>query len=251
MSEKESGKGLIQENGKIFCNYCKIDTDESHFQKRRNPKKGIRFYCTKYLNKIGNAKDRSWKHNLKKYFKITEEIYKEMLIKHNYCCAICGKSQSELNKKLSIDHNHETNEIRGLLCTACNHGIGLFKEDISKIKLAINYLEKDVVSYEKDTSNKKYTSLDEGYDIHRHVKRRYGITYKDYMTILNLQGDCCGICKLPRKDYHKNMAVDHCHETGNIRGILCNNCNAGMGCLKDNPEILEKSIEYIKTYNKL
>jgi Zn finger protein HypA/HybF involved in hydrogenase expression len=59
-------------------------------------------------------------------------------------CKICGGQATGRgfeNNRLSIDHNHETGEVRGLLCTLCNAGIGHFKEDVALMKKAINYLE--------------------------------------------------------------------------------------------------------------
>ncbi|MBU2051427.1 MAG: endonuclease VII domain-containing protein [Gammaproteobacteria bacterium] len=63
---------------------------------------------------------------------ITLEEYNQMFAKQNGCCAICGKHQSELKNRLAIDHNHETGEIRGLLCTSCNITLG-WLEKIEKI----------------------------------------------------------------------------------------------------------------------
>lgn len=79
---------------------------------------------------------------LRKKFGITTEQYEEMVVKQNFTCLICKKHQSELEKSLSIDHCHKTGIIRGLLCNACNRGIGNLGDDLETLKNAVKYLEK-------------------------------------------------------------------------------------------------------------
>jgi hypothetical protein len=82
----------------------------------------------------------SLKVNLRRNHGITPDDYATMLLKQNGCCAICGKSASEYKRKLHIDHNHSTGQIRGLLCVRCNYGIGCFKETPSFLDKAKEYL---------------------------------------------------------------------------------------------------------------
>ena len=93
----------------------------------------------KYKKYYAENKDVWFKSNLKKY-NITLDEYYDLLTKQNRCCAICSISEAELNKKMHIDHNHTTGEVRGLLCHHCNTGIGLFKENILVMKKAMEYL---------------------------------------------------------------------------------------------------------------
>lgn len=80
-----------------------------------------------------------------------------------------------------------------------------------------------------------------------HLKRKYGITLSDYDNLLEAQGGVCAICKSFETDKRRgNLSVDHDHETGKIRGLLCNRCNRGIGYLKDNPEILEAAARYLR-----
>ena len=60
------------------------------------------------------------KTHLMSSYGITEEDYDKMFQDQNGCCAMCGRHQSEFNKRLAVDHNHKTGHIRGLLCTFCN-----------------------------------------------------------------------------------------------------------------------------------
>ena len=77
-------------------------------------------------------------------------------------------------------------------------------------------------------------------------KRKYGITIDDYDQMFEDQnGDCC-ICEVNRAALHKDLAVDHCHITGKIRGLLCTPCNTALGLFKDNEFIINKALEYLK-----
>lgn len=80
------------------------------------------------------------------------------------------------------------------------------------------------------------------------LKRKYGIDLEEYTAILIKQDYCCGICGLKDSGtiQHDTLALDHCHETGKVRGILCDKCNRGIGLLQDSPELLKKAIEWLK-----
>lgn len=79
---------------------------------------------------------------LRHKYDIGLEFFNLKLIEQNNCCAICGKHESNFSKNLAVDHNHKTGKVRGLLCKNCNIGIGHFKDDISLINNAIEYLNK-------------------------------------------------------------------------------------------------------------
>lgn len=76
--------------------------------------------------------------------------------------------------------------------------------------------------------------------------RQYGITEKGYANLLEKQKGLCAICGTDKPTGKwKVFAVDHCHNTGMVRGLLCNECNRGIGLLRDNPEILRKAADYL------
>lgn len=73
---------------------------------------------------------------------------------------------------------------------------------------------------------------------------QYGITLEIYEQIFKDQEGRCAICKeLPGK---KRLNVDHCHETGKVRGLLCTNCNHALGAFKDKPEHLDAGAAYLR-----
>ena len=82
-------------------------------------------------------------------FNITLEEYNQLLLSQNGVCAICGEPETSTNrgkiKCLSVDHDHETGKIRGLLCQKCNQGLGNFKDSLELIEKTKQYL----IKYEK------------------------------------------------------------------------------------------------------
>lgn len=80
--------------------------------------------------------------SLRRYHGITVEQYNKMFEEQNGKCAICKlPATTGQGKRLHVDHNHVTGEIRGLLCHGCNTSIGHFKENVASLKAAIGYLE--------------------------------------------------------------------------------------------------------------
>jgi hypothetical protein len=80
----------------------------------------------------------------------------------------------------------------------------------------------------------------------RNLKWNYGISREEYDTLLESQGGCCAICGKEGNPDGQMMSVDHDHKTGKIRGILCRNCNLGIGYLEDNKETLLSAIGYLE-----
>ena len=80
-----------------------------------------------------------------------------MLSNQGWCCAICQttKPGNEKYKHFSVDHNHETGDVRGLLCGACNFAIGMMKVD----KVGSSFLRKATEYIEKSEDERKYYSL--------------------------------------------------------------------------------------------
>ena len=146
------------------CAKCHLDKDQEVFYKNRSRPDGLDEYCKgcrkesnsiygktstgKATRKV-NRETYYSRHKTRllaktKYRKhgIDQEQYDNMLAKQNGVCAICKKPENKKNtKKLSIDHYHKTNKIRGLLCNKCNTGIGLLMDDPKILMAAVAYLK--------------------------------------------------------------------------------------------------------------
>jgi hypothetical protein len=79
----------------------------------------------------------------------------------------------------------------------------------------------------------------------RHLKRNFGITAEDYDQMLSSQNGGCAICGATECSSGVALAVDHCHRTGTVRGILCRDCNTTLGKFNDDRNRLRKAIEYL------
>lgn len=78
----------------------------------------------------------------------------------------------------------------------------------------------------------------------------YGMHFGQFDNMFNAQNGKCKICKcalLKTGQCNNSAAIDHCHITGKIRGLLCNNCNSGLGKFRDKPELLEIAAAYLRT----
>lgn len=80
---------------------------------------------------------------------------------------------------------------------------------------------------------------------------QYGITIEKFNDMVKDQNNLCKICLKPETAFNvsgkkRRLAIDHCHKTGKVRGLLCGKCNNGIGNLKDSIEILERTIMYLK-----
>jgi len=90
---------------------------------------------------------------------------------------------------------------------------------------------------------------------HYHLKSKFNISYQDYLKLTEEQQNKCAICLNEETSQSnggavKRLAVDHDHTTGQIRGLLCNNCNRAIGLLKDSPIILESAKQYLLSNSK-
>lgn len=74
------------------------------------------------------------------------------------------------------------------------------------------------------------------------MKYKYGITLEDFKDMRAAQNNSCGICKVTFKG---TPYVDHCHSTRKVRGLLCSNCNTGLGMFEDDVDRLREAIKYL------
>ena len=79
------------------------------------------------------------------------------------------------------------------------------------------------------------------------LKMKYGITVEDYDAMLVDQGGGCAICGATDPGESRGyFCVDHCHETKEVRGLLCDACNLGVGKFNDDPDRLERAAAYVR-----
>ncbi|MFJ9771801.1 endonuclease VII domain-containing protein [Kitasatospora sp. NPDC101157] len=79
------------------------------------------------------------------------------------------------------------------------------------------------------------------------IQATYGLSAEDYKALFEAQGGACAICRETRRN---NLAVDHCHKTEAIRGLLCQRCNGQLLArgARDRPEVLRRAADYLESY---
>ena len=84
----------------------------------------------------------------------------------------------------------------------------------------------------------------------RQIFKVRGVTAEWYDETLAEQGGVCAICRQPESKFSsggglKMLAIDHDHATGKVRGLICQQCNIGIGALQDSPVLIRKAIRYL------
>lgn len=82
------------------------------------------------------------------------------------------------------------------------------------------------------------------------LKKNYGLTEEDYIKMLEQQDYKCAVCEIEQIKCIQKFNIDHCHKTGQIRGLLCYACNRAEGFIKSNPTIAIKLAEYLTKHGE-
>lgn len=134
-------------------------------------------------------------------------------------------------------------------CKKCKE-LKLHSEKGTKCKSCIreygqeyNIKNKDIISSKMKLKRKQCPDY-----VRKHLyQKKYGITIEDYNNLFIKQNGKCAICKSSFTGRGSPIFdVDHCHETGIVRGLLCVKCNLGLGSFKDNIDALSEAINYLK-----
>lgn len=121
-----------------ICKYCKVEKAKSDFPqfKKKNGRSYARPFC-KACKGLGNFEWDLWKN-----YRIRLADYQKLYDDQKGKCACCGRHEDLFKRNLHVDHDHDTGQVRGLLCTKCNPGIGYFDHSIERLEQAIAYLKK-------------------------------------------------------------------------------------------------------------
>lgn len=144
-------------------------------------------------------------------------------------CKRCGATKS-------LEDFHKDKKSKDGHCFYC--------KECNKSKTRAYYAELDKTA---EKQRGKQRSENGAYRDYQYQKK-YGISLEEYNDLLEKQGGKCAICGITREECNDKRAlpVDHDHETGHVRGILCHSCNRAIGLLKDSPENLRKAADYLE-----
>jgi hypothetical protein len=175
-------------------------------------------------------------------------------VKARRVCIACDKRRQkkcevwhkDFNKRYYEDHKHlprkQYHEVsqRPYKCRVCG--------STEFIITGLKTLQRSCASCTRNRSKKHYLEYSDKQS-DRRLQRLYGITLEDYSRMLENQGGGCAICGSTVGDgKRRKLFVDHDHVTGKVRGIICNKCNFGIASFRDNPELMQNAIEYIRQW---
>lgn len=126
-------------------------------------------------------------------------------------------------------------------CSKCGKKVDKFQKKSRRCQSCRTAALKDYVKrsgYDK----KRYWANPQG-ERERHYKRKYGVDLKGYNAMFEAQNGSCAICLRPAT---KTLDIDHNHATGEVRGLLCTNCNRMLGHAGDIPSVLENAAIYLR-----
>jgi len=130
------------------CPQCKRTLNETKFSLDKYARSGLSSWCKECISERERTRGRKHrrKHKLKTRYGLTVETYDKMLREQSHRCAICGSQERQLHNatakrtRLSVDHDHKTGKVRGLLCAKCNRALGVFQDDPNIVHAAYQYL---------------------------------------------------------------------------------------------------------------
>jgi len=143
-----------------------------------------------------------------------------------YVCKVCVSEEYQENKE-SIKKQHK-----------------IYYEKNKEKTLQDSYKYRRLKPEKRKLSNRK-----------NHLKREYGLSWEEFTDLYNIQEGKCKICGCfielqSGKNSKTSACVDHCHNTLEVRGLLCRPCNLGIGNLQDNVDILKKAIVYLESFRR-
>lgn len=265
------------------CSRCGQKKSLEEFPRNRSTSSGRGYHCKPCHNRVSRA-NREKNHGsvqsymLQRRYGLNSAEIETLRSAQGDLCAVCRRAPAN-----HVDHDHGTGLVRGILCFSCNGALGQFKDDSSVLERAIQYLaqprllcasigthaagyvrrcfacreNKSRGLFVRPTSGKEGSPFcRQCYDrrdfvpeigalIRRHYRlsRRYGIGLEQYARLEELQAGRCAICS-----HNRIEAVDHDHNLGIVRGLLCGSCNTGMGQLRDDPAIIRRAIDYLNRH---
>jgi hypothetical protein len=135
-------------------------------------------------------------------------------------------------------------DIEGVVCKWCPH----LKHWVDETLFHRNKNTKDGLSY-MCKGCKKLTTDSPQAKKHRHLRNRYGIGLGEYESMVEEQSGRCPICENVLPSNTKNIHIDHCHDSNEVRGILCVSCNIMLGHAKDDINTLLNAIDYLREHD--
>lgn len=203
------------------CSRCHEEKELNLFYKNRRGKNGVDPHCKKCDNNRKTSYLREKSRKLGKKERVYTLISRELFSKGLKKCPGCKEIKTlESFYKSEGSHNGYASH-----CIICSTQVVGSRPNL------------------KEERRRYYGKYKETQFLCK-LKREFNLSGEEYYRYLNEQNGVCAICN--KKEDNKRLAVDHCHKTGKIRGLLCTRCNPALGFLQDNIEIAKNLVLYLE-----
>lgn len=211
------------------CVCCQVEQPLSSFTKRALSPDGLAIYCKSCVS----VQKRARRDALR--LRSDEEVDAAAVARGPRACTRCG----EVKEPDEFPRDRGRSDGRGQYCKVCARAaVHRWRRETHPDVFA----EHRKAEYGRNRETYRRSRL----------KNRFGITLEQYHEMLALQGSKCAICNqiegASREGRTMHLAVDHDHETGEVRALLCGNCNKGLGNFQDSPELLASAILYLSSH---
>lgn len=193
------------------------------------------------------------------------------LIEEGFCYCGCGNRTNKIKKtkakqgrfkgeysRFVVGHSNRglsagfDLKILDKKCDDCNGDILGKREDTKRCEACKKIF--DLIKGKRYDSKRRLSSYHSKNYREYIVKKKYGITQSDFDILLEKQNSACAICERSSVDFYsehnKRLFIDHCHQSGKVRGLLCDKCNFLIGQSNNNVNILERAIVYLMNNNQ-
>jgi len=179
-----------------------------------------------YAGNKERSAEQSKTTQLRLYYGITPQQKDRMVEDQSGKCAIC-QAEFKSTRTTHVDHCHETGEIRAILCHSCNVKLGRFEKQSARV---VPYIDgpRPVLDPSIGAADDPHLTAKQRFDRNRNLVNKYGVTSGQKDNLIARQGGLCLVCEDPFKS-DKHTHLDHCHNSRDIRGVLCHWCNIVIG----------------------
>lgn len=246
VQRRRLGLAKVRRDGLKECSVCRTWLDEERFSRSPVQEDGLTPSC----------KDCARDYTRLRTYRLTRAAYEELLASQGGVCAICRGSNPS-GRALAVDHDHACCPrvrscgkcIRGLLCTACNTGVGSARDDVAALERMAYYLDYwNARGARQEPAKPPRGKCGPAWT-------QYKLSTADHAALLTSQAGCCAVCgDAPAGNRRLDIDHDHACCDGHfscgkcVRGLLCNRCNRSIGSLRDNAPLVRSAIAYLRSY---
>lgn len=230
------GDRVCQSSGKT-CSKC---LSRGPFGKLSRSSDGLHYHCKKCVSATNKLRKQSQSYkdwNKKRledpvFREIRNSKHKEYLKKPEVKARVSIQHKNNLKRQLKKAEWNRSNVVRASASRRAQRNLNpdLYNKKMTEWRKKVR---------EADPRSARATTL----------RRVYKITLEQYDSILEAQGNVCGLCGGPFSDSPSlKECVDHCHQTGRIRAVIHDRCNRGIGAFSDSLELVELAVVYLKKH---